>query len=328
MSEDIAMPVASRTVAVTARARVPRPRERARLAKARLERRGRVVTGVCAAFVVALVLSLIVLVASHGLATFAVDGVSFASFVTGTVWNPHASDASGAPYMGALPMICGSFVVTMLSCAMVLPIAIGCAIFVVEIAPRFGERVFRPITEMLAGIPSVVFGLIGLTVLVPIVRGFAGGTGFGILSGSLVLACMVFPTVVALINDAIAAVPRSYREGSYGLGCTRWQTVLHVVLPSAMPGIMTAIVLGMARAFGEALAVQMVIGNAAQMPASLFTPAATLTSVLTTSMGNEAMGTVYNDALWSLALILLVMSLVFILIVRLIGRAGKVRGNA
>jgi phosphate transport system permease protein len=116
--------------------------------------------------------------------------------------------------------------------------------------------------------------------------------------------------------------PTAYRDGSYGLGCTRWQTVVGVVLPSALPDIMTAVIMGMSRAFGEALAVQMIIGNAPQMPAGLFTPASTLTSVLTMGMGNEAMGTVANDVLWALAMVLLAMSLVFILIVHLIGRKG------
>ena len=132
--------------------------------------------------------------------------------------------------------------------------------------------------------------------------------------------------MTSLTTDALRAVPDSYRDGSYGLGCTRWQTVVHVVLPSAASGILTATILGMTRAFGEALAVQMVVGNAAAIPTSLVKPAATLTSVLTMSMGNEAMGTVYNDVLWSLALVLLVMSLVFILIIHLIGRRRSTRG--
>jgi phosphate transport system permease protein len=262
------------------------------------------------------------MVAQHGLATFATDGISLPAFLTGTTWNPHSADDAGAPLMGALPMIAGSFAVTVLSCLFVLPFAIGSAIFVVEIAPGFGRKVLQPAVELLVGIPSVVFGMVGLTVVVPWVRGWADGTGYGIFSGSIVLAVMVLPTVTSLAIDAIAAVPDTYREGSYGLGCVRWQTIHQVVLRSALPGLMTAVILGMTRAFGEALAVQMVIGNAAAMPGSLFTPASTLTSVLTMGMGNEAMGTVYNDALWSLALILLFMSLVFILIVHLIARKG------
>lgn len=290
--------------------------------KRSVERTGKLVTGACATVATVLVITLIFMVAQHGLATFAVDGISPGGFFFGTTWNPHQTDDAGAPLMGALPMIAGSFAVTLLSCLFVLPFAIGSAVFVVEIAPGFGRKVLQPVVELLVGIPSVVFGLIGLTVIVPWVRGWAGGTGYGVFSASLVLAVMVLPTVTSLAIDAIASVPDSYREGSYGLGCVRWQTIWKVVLRSAAPGLMTAVILGMTRAFGEALAVQMVIGNAAAMPLSLFTPAATLTSVLTMGMGNEAMGTVYNDALWSLALVLLLMSLAFILIVHLIARKG------
>ena len=291
-----------------------------------IERRGLAITGACILLVAVLVLTLIFMVASRGLATFTTDGIPFASFMAGTSWNPHQNDANGIPLVGALPMIAGSFSVTLLSCLIALPFARGSAIFVVEVNPTFGTRVFQPLTELLVGIPSVVFGLVGLRIIVPWTRSWAGGTGYGILSGSIVLAFMILPTVTSLSIDAIRAVPQSYRDGSYGLGCTRWQTIAHVVLPSASSGILTAVILGMTRAFGEALAVQMVVGNAAQIPTSLTTPAATLTSVITTSMGNEAMGTVYNDVLWSLALVLLIMSLVFILIIHIIGRKGAPRG--
>ena len=292
-----------------------------------IERRGRVLTGSAVALVVVLVCTLIFMVCSRGLATFLTDGVSLSSFLGGTSWNPHQNDASGVPLVGALPMIAGSFAVTLLSCALALPFALGASFFVVDVAPSFGGRVFRPMIELLVGIPSVVFGLVGLSVVVPWTRSWAGGTGYGILSSSIVLAFMILPTITSLATDAIAAVPDSNRDGSYGLGCTRWQTIVHVEVPSAMPGILTAVIMGMTRAFGEALAVQMIIGNAAQLPQGLLTPAATLTSVLTMGMGNEAMGTVYNDVLWSLALVLLAMSLVFILLVHLVGRMGAVRNG-
>lgn len=297
------------------------------LDKQGIERRGRVLTGSAVALVVVLVCTLIFMVCSRGLATFLTDGVPLSSFLGGTPWNPHQNDASGVPLVGALPMIAGSFAVTLLSCALALPFALGASFFVVDVAPSFGGRVFRPMIELLVGIPSVVFGLVGLSVVVPWTRSWAGGTGYGILSSSIVLAFMILPTVTSLATDAIAAVPDSYRDGSYGLGCTRWQTIVHVEVPSAMPGILTAVIMGMTRAFGEALAVQMIIGNAAQLPQGLLTPAATLTSVLTMGMGNEAMGTVYNDVLWSLALVLLAMSLVFILLVHLVGRVGAARNE-
>lgn len=299
----------------------------AQLPKHRVELIGKGVTGACIALVALLVVTLVAMVAQRGIATFAVDGIDLGAFLTGTTWNPHQDDANGMPTVGALPMISGSFAVTLLSTLFALPIAIGSAIFVVEIAPRFGRRVFQPLIELLVGIPSVVYGLIGLTVVVAWTRDMAAAagqtiTGFGIFSSAIVLAVMILPTITSLSIDALAAVPNQYREGSYALGCTRWQTVWNVVLRSAAPSLMTAVILGMTRAFGEALAVQMVIGNAIQMPTNLFTPASTLTSVLTMGMGNEAMGTVYNDVLWSLALLLLLMSLVFILIIHLIGHKG------
>ena len=268
------------------------------------------------------VVTLIVMVAEQGLTTFFVDGVGFGSFITGQNWIP--TDGR----FGALPLIVGSFSVTILSTLLALPVALGSAVFVVEVQPVFGRRVFQPLIELLVGIPSVVYGLIGLTVVNAAMRavfGDAAGTGAGILSGAIVLAVMILPTVTTLSIDALAAVPQEYREGSYALGCTRWQTIWNVVLKSAAPSLMTAVILGMTRAFGEALAVQMVIGNAIQMPSGLFTPASTLTSVLTMGMGNEAMGTVYNDVLWSLALLLMAMSLVFILIIHLIGRKGAAK---
>lgn len=291
--------------------------------KRRLERRGKVAAGACVALVGLVVVALIAMVAWRGLRTFVVDGISPVAFLTDTIWNPHANGGDGQPIMGALPMIAGSFAVTLLSCVISLPFAIGCAVFSTEVAPRFGQKVFRPVVEVLVGIPSVVFGLIGLTVVVPFMRSLVGGTGYGLLSSSLVLSLMILPTVTSLAADAVAAVPRSYREAALGVGCTRWQGVVHVILPAASSGIITAVVLGMARAFGEALAVQMVIGNAATMPSGLFTPAATVTSVLTMGMGNEVDGTVYADAMWTLALVLMVMSLAFILVVHLIGRKGE-----
>lgn len=299
----------------------------AQLPKHRVELIGKGVTGACIALVALLVVTLVAMVAQRGIATFAVDGIDLGAFLTGTTWNPHQDDVNGMPTVGALPMISGSFAVTLLSTLFALPIAIGSAIFVVEIAPRFGRRVFQPLIELLVGIPSVVYGLIGLTVVVAWTRDMAAAagqtiTGFGIFSSAIVLAVMILPTITSLSIDALAAVPNQYREGSYALGCTRWQTVWNMVLRSAAPSLMTAVILGMTRAFGEALAVQMVIGNAIQMPTSLFAPASTLTSVLTMGMGNEAMGTVYNDVLWSLALLLLLMSLVFILVIHLIGHKG------
>ena len=288
--------------------------------KRRLENIGLGITGFCVALVALVVVTLIFMVAQQGLTTFFVDGINPIDFFFGQNWIPEQER------YGALPMIVGSFAVTLLSTVFALPIAIGSAIFVVEVAPGFGRRVFQPFIELLVGIPSVVYGVLGLYVinsLIKAVFGEAAPTGAGILSGSLVLAIMILPTITTLSMDALRAVPNQYREGSYALGCTRWQTVWHVVLKSATPSLMTAVILGMTRAFGETLAVQMVIGGVERsMPTGLLDPASTLTAALTAGLSNATSGSVYYHALWSLGLILLAMSLVFILIIHLIGRKG------
>ncbi|OUO35231.1 phosphate ABC transporter permease subunit PstC [Olsenella sp. An290] len=288
--------------------------------KRRLENIGLSITGLCVALVALVVVTLIFMVAQQGLTTFFVDGVNPIEFLFGQNWIPEQER------YGALPMIVGSFSVTLLSTLFALPIAIGSAIFVVEVAPGFGRRVFQPFIELLVGIPSVVYGVLGLYVINSLIKaifGEAAPTGAGILSGSIVLAIMILPTITTLSMDALRAVPNQYREGSYALGCTRWQTTWHVVLKSALPSLMTAVILGMTRAFGETLAVQMVIGGVERsMPTGLLDPASTLTAALTAGLSNATSGSVYYHALWSLGLILLVMSLVFIMIIHLIGRKG------
>ena len=295
--------------------------------KRNLEKVGFGVTGACVALVTLLVLALIVMVAQKGLSTFFKDGVDLVGFFTGTDWSlANIDPETGLPQTGALPLIVTSFAVTLLSTAIALPIAIGSAIFAVEIRPDFGKKIFQPLVELLVGIPSVVFGLIGFHVVVAACKAIFGTqTGMGILP--VVLAIMILPTVTTLSMDALRAVPDGYRQGSLALGYTRWQTIRHVVIKSAMPSLMTAVILGMTRAFGETLAVRMVIGGAEVMPLSLLSPASTITTTLTTSMAIYADGSVQKDVLWSLGLLLMGMSLIFILIIHMIGKKGaKSRG--
>ena len=283
----------------------------------RLEKFGQVLTFLCLSLIVFIVAMILIFVAQRGLSTFFVDGVNITDFLFGDKWEPNSK------IFGALPMIAGSFIVTILSAIIATPIAIGAADFMTEISPKRGAKVLQPVIELLVGIPSVVYGFIGLQVVVPFVRSIFGGTGFGILSGVCVLFVMILPTVTFMTVDSLRAVPRHYREASLAMGATRWQTIWRVILNAAKPGIFTAVIFGMARAFGEALAIQMVVGNSAVMPTSLTTPAATLTSVLTMGIGNTVMGTVQNNVLWSLALVLLLMSLVFNMIMKFITREGK-----
>ncbi|MDS1368588.1 phosphate ABC transporter permease subunit PstC [Streptococcus suis] len=283
----------------------------------RLEKFGKVITFLCLSLIVFIVAMILIFVAQRGLSTFFVDGVSITDFLFGSKWEPSSK------IFGALPMISGSFIVTILSAVVATPIAIGAAVFMTEISPKRGAKILQPVIELLVGIPSVVYGFIGLQVVVPFVRSIFGGTGFGILSGVFVLFVMILPTVTFMTVDSLRAVPRHYREASLAMGATRWQTIWRVILNAAKPGIFTAVIFGMARVFGEALAIQMVVGNSAVIPTSLTTPAATLTSVLTMGIGNTVMGTVQNNVLWSLALVLLLMSLIFNMIMKFITREGK-----
>ena len=273
--------------------------------------------------IVGVVLAIFLFVASKGIATFTQNKASLVEFLTGSEWNPGANGPNGRPLVGALPMILGSFGVTLLAALFATPFAIGTALYMTELSSKRSQKFMQSVIELLVGIPSVVYGFIGLTVVVPFVRDHFGGSGYGILSGSFVLFVMVLQTITSMTVDSLRAVPKYYKSASLALGATEWQTIYRVLLRAALPGIMTAIVFGMARAFGEALAVQMVIGNATLLPESLLAPASTLTSVLTMGIGNTVMGTVSNNALWSLALVLLLMSLFFNIAVRFISRKGK-----
>ncbi|MGT2756401.1 phosphate ABC transporter permease subunit PstC [Streptococcus ovuberis] len=289
----------------------------------RLEKFGKSITFFCLTLIVFIVAMILIFVAQKGLSTFFVNKVNPFDFLFGSQWQPGVKDANGQPYLGALPMIMGSFIVTILSAIVATPFAIGAAVFMTEVSPKYGAKILQPVIELLVGIPSVVYGFIGLQVVVPFVRSIFGGTGFGILSGVFVLFVMILPTVTFMTVDSLRAVPRHYKEASLAMGATRWQTIWRVILNAARPGIFTAVIFGMARAFGEALAIQMVVGNSAVIPTSLTTPAATLTSVLTMGIGNTVMGTVQNNVLWSLALVLLFMSLAFNMVMKLITREGK-----
>ncbi|MGT2771258.1 phosphate ABC transporter permease subunit PstC [Streptococcus marimammalium] len=294
----------------------------------RLEKMGKTFTFFCLLLIVFVVILILLFIAQKGLSTFWVNKVNVFNFLFGTEWNPSLKDDNGQYVLGALPMILGSFIVTVLSAILATPFAIGVALFMTEVSPKRGAKIMQPAIELLVGIPSVVYGFIGLTVIVPIIRFFFGGSGFGILSGVFVLFVMILPTVTSMTVDTLKSLPRHYKEASLALGATRWQTIRRVLLKAATPGILTAIVFGMARAFGEALAIQMVVGNAAIIPTSLTTPASTLTSILTMGIGNTVMGTVQNNALWSLAMILLLMSLVFNMLIKHITRPKGMKNYA
>ena len=227
-------------------------------------------------------------------------------------------------YFGLLPLIGGSLLVTLGAALFAVPIGVLTAVYISVVAPRWMREVLKPVIEILGGLPSVVLGFLGILVLAPFLRKLLDlPTGLTALAGSILLGAISIPTIVSIAEDALDAVPRSYREGAWALGATRWQTIWRVLIPTAMPGIMTAVILAMARAIGETMAVQMVIGNTPLLANSLFSPTATLTSEIVVEMGNAPFNTAYGNSLFLMALVLLIMSLLLIIVIRGLIRKGE-----
>jgi phosphate transport system permease protein len=238
--------------------------------------------------------------------------IGIGPFLTGMRWNP----VGQPPLYGAFPLIIATLLVTLGAMVIAIPLSIGSAIFISEIATPKMKAIMKPAIELLAGIPSVVYGFFGLLVLTTWIQGtFNVPTGETWLAGSILLGIMAIPTITSVAEDAISSVPREYKEGSLAVGATRWQTISKVVVPSAMSGITAAIILGIGRAIGETMAVMMVCGNPTYglipLPiTNIFTPVKTLTATLGIEMGEVANGSNHYYALFGLALILLIITLV------------------
>jgi phosphate transport system permease protein len=201
----------------------------------------------------------------------AIEEIGLKTMLLGTVWRPGSIIGAEEAQFGLVPMIVGSILATFGAVVLGVPLSIGTAILLAEVAPPLVREIVRPAVELLAGIPSVVHGLFGMVVLAPLIRKIEVpyNTGFGLLNASIVLAVMIMPTVTNIAEDAIRAVPRHYKEGSLALGATHWQTIRNVMLPAARSGIIAAIILGIGRALGETMAVIMVIGNSIAIPRPL-----------------------------------------------------------
>mgnify|MGYP000944872386 CR=1 FL=1 len=289
--------------------------------KHRNELIGKTVTTICGAIVIVIVVAIVVFITYKGLSTFLVNKISPFEFLFSSSWDPELPPTDGGPKVGAFVFIYGSLLISSIALLFSVPLSAGTAIFISEIAPKWGQAVLQPVIELFVGIPSVVYGWVGLNVIVPFIRNIFGGYGMSVLAGSIVLSIMMFPTITSVMVDSLKALPPYLNEASYSLGATRWQTIWKILLPAAMPGMLTGIILGLARGLGEALAVQMVIGNMpGKIPSSILDPAHTMTSIITMDMGNTVMGTLPNNALWSIAFLLLLISFIFILIIRHIGK--------
>ena len=241
--------------------------------------------------------------------------VGFVEFISSTDWAP----SRGA--FGIVPFVVGSFVVTFGALLLGSPLAVLTAVFMSEIAPPKMRAVVRPAVELLAGIPSVVYGFFGVIIVAPIVAQVTGGAGFGPLTAWIILAIMIVPTISTLSEDALKSIPMGIREASFAMGATQWQTIYKVVLPAAKIGIIDAIILGMGRAIGETMAVLMIVGNAPQMFAGIAEPISTLTSQIVLDMGYSTGA--HRTALFGMAAILFLISMSLVLAVRLLSRLGK-----
>jgi phosphate transport system permease protein len=224
----------------------------------------------------------------------------------GTRWYPNFD------LFGTLPLLLGSVAVTMTSILIALPLGVASAVFIREIAPGWVREVLKPMVETLAGIPSVVLGFFGMTVVAPLVREILGApTGLTVFTGALILSYMSLPTIISVAEDALDAVPKSYRDAALAMGATHWQTIWKVVVPAARSGIAVALMLGLGRAIGETMTVMMVTGNAARLPLgldSLFKPVRTMTATIAAEMGEVASGSVHYHALFGIGILLFVLT--------------------
>jgi phosphate ABC transporter permease protein PstC len=228
--------------------------------------------------------------------------VGLGNFLASSHWAPTKGN------FGILAMIISSVLVTLGAMVVGVPFGLACAISLAEFSPPRLKMVLKPTLELLAGIPSVVYGFLGVLWLVPLIRDHLGGPGLSLLAGAIILGVMILPTVISISIDALDAVPDTYRDGSIALGATRWQTVRRVVLPAASSGIITAVILAMGRAIGETMAVIMVAGNALKIPTSVLDPVRTLTANIALELG-YASGR-HREALFATGIVLFVIIMI------------------
>jgi phosphate transport system permease protein len=241
----------------------------------------------------------------EGLAVFKTVGIF--KFLFGKNWYP----VSDPPQLGILPLILGSILVTIGATIISLPIGVACSVYIAEIAPLKIKELLKVAIELLATIPSVVLGFIGMVTLVPLVKKvFNLPTGLTALSGSIILAFMAMPTIVSIAEDALYSVPKSYKEGALALGATHWQAIYRVILPAASSGIVAAVMLGIGRVIGETMAVMMITGNAALIPHTFLQPVRTLTATIAAEMGEAVVGSEHYFALFAIGMVLFVISFI------------------
>lgn len=234
--------------------------------------------------------------------------VSIKDFLFGLHWYPTHTE----PDFGILPMIYGSLVVTIGALILATPLGVMSALYIAEVAPSSLKEILKPIIELLAGVPSVVYGLFGALFIAPLIQKlFNLPTGLTVLSASIILGIMVLPTITSIVEDAFSSIPKEYSEAALALGATKWETMTKITLPAASSGIVTGIILGLGRAIGETMAVLMVAGGSANITFSIFKPARTMTATIAAEMAETVVGSEHYYALFGIAVVLFIMTITF-----------------
>lgn len=237
--------------------------------------------------------------------------VSVKDFLLGVEWYP----TSDPPSFGIFPLIIGSLIVTILATSIAVPLGVMAAIYISEIAPQAIKEILKSVIELLAGLPSVVLGFFGMVVVAPWLQDtFDLPTGLNIINASMILAIMAIPTISSISEDALYAVPREFKEASYALGATKFETITRVIIPSALSGISTAVMLGMARVIGETMVVLMVAGGAAAIPESIFDSVRPMPASIAAEMGEAPYRSVHYQALFAIGMVLFFLTLAFNLV--------------
>jgi len=275
------------------------------------------------AFLSVLLLGLIVIfLFREGIPLF--QEISVAKFLFGSAWYP----TYDPPEYGIWPLIVGSLVVTLFACLIAVPLGVLSAIYISEIAPASVKEILKSVIELLAGLPSVVLGFFGMVIVAPwLQETFDLPTGLNIINASVMLAIMAIPTISSISEDALYAVPREFKEASYALGATKFETIIKIIMPAALSGISTAVILGMARAIGETMVVLMVAGGAAAIPESIFDSVRPMPASIAAEMGEAPFGSGHYHALFATGIVLFFVTLAFNLIADYISNKFKEVGS-
>ncbi|MDO9464891.1 MAG: phosphate ABC transporter permease subunit PstC [bacterium] len=265
-------------------------------------------------------LGIVIVLFKEGLPIF--RKISLARFLSGKLWYPTYEP----PDFGILPLLLGSLWVTLGALIIAVPLGIASAIYISEAAQPKIKTFIKPIIELLAGIPSVVYGFFGMVIVAPLVQKVFGlPVGLNAFTASILLGIMAIPTITSISEDAISAVPKSFKEASYALGANKWETTIRVTVPAAAGGISTAVILGMGRAIGETMTVLMVAGGAAVIPHSFFRPVRTMTATIAAEMGETVVGGDHYHALFAIAIVLFLMTLTFNIVADLLAQRFRRR---